>query len=112
MTEGKLTLRPAVTGALLIMEERSRQEEDEGYSEDHDREFVNEELAQAAAFYAIPEKYGEMLVFWPFKEPHKKHKHGRIRQLVIAGALIAAEIDRLTEEFYDSEEGSDEHGSS
>jgi hypothetical protein len=36
---------------------------------------------------------------WPWDdECDKRWKHGRLRQLVIAGALIAAEIDRLQAE--------------
>jgi hypothetical protein len=53
-------------------------------------------LASAAAFYALPEKYGELVGFWPTNwHHHKKRKHDRVKQLAIAGALIAAEIDRL-----------------
>lgn len=83
-------------GSTLIAQERLRQIEVEGYLSDNDARWTNEELAMAATFYAMPEKYGEMLAFWPWDvEYNKKSQHGRIRQLVIAGALIAAEIDRL-----------------
>lgn len=87
-----------MTGVELIQQERTRQIEKLGWTEGHDRKHTNEELAGAAAFYVIPEKYGEFLLFWPWDEPHKKSKKTRILQLAIAGALIAAEIDRLVKE--------------
>lgn len=83
-------------GAEAIAAERQRQVEVEGWTWEHDDQHANEQLASAAAFYAIPEKYGELTAFWRFDpEWNKKRKHNRVRQLVIAGALIAAEIDRL-----------------
>lgn len=82
-------------GTDLIKQERERQINVEGFSPSHDDQHVQEELACAAAFYAMPEKYGEMLVFWQFTELPKKSAKDRIRQLVIAGAFISAEIDRL-----------------
>lgn len=90
-------------GAELIAKERRRQVSAEDWSPEHDDEHTSEELARAGAFYAWPTErgigdvYGDQSL-WP-DEWHikwdKKHKHSRIRQLVIAGALIAAEIDRL-----------------
>ena len=102
------------TGINLITKERKRQIEYEGWSADHDDEHTNCELARVAACYAACED-GEALwedlhigtmntdgahlqrvyppnwnEFWD-----KRRKHSRIRRLVIAGALIAAEIDRL-----------------
>jgi hypothetical protein len=86
-------------GVGLIAQERQRQVEAEGWSAKHDDQHRNEELASAAVFYALPEKYGELLVFWPWDPQYnKKQKHNRVRQLVIAGALIAAEVDRLLRE--------------
>lgn len=85
-----------MNGVERITKERQRQIEEEGWTAAHDNGWKNEELADAAAFYTIPEKYGDLHVFWPWGVAfNKKHKHGRIRQLEIAGALIAAEIDRL-----------------
>ena len=85
------------TGIDLIAAERQRQIEKEGYTLEHDDYRTDEQLAEAAVFYAIPEKFGELLAFWPwFDRYNKKRKHNRLRQLAIAGALIAAEIDRLT----------------
>ncbi|MCB0173313.1 MAG: hypothetical protein KDJ97_22510 [Anaerolineae bacterium] len=83
-------------GVELIAAERQRQIDKEGYTALHDDYWQDEELAMAAVFYAAPEKYGEMLAFWPWVDRYnKKRKHNRLRQLAIAGALIAAEIDRL-----------------
>jgi predicted N-acyltransferase len=85
-------------GIELIQQERTRQIEQLGWTEDHDQYHTNEELADAAAFYVIPERYGEFSLFWPWDKPHFKSNKSRIRQLTIAGALIAAEIDRLNRE--------------
>lgn len=85
-----------LSGVDLIYLERQRQINEEGWTSEHDDTRTQEELASAAAFYALPEKYGELSVFWPFDQKwNKKRKQDRVRQLVIAGALIAAEIDRL-----------------
>ncbi len=48
-----------------------------------------------AAYYASPTDKGTP-IHWPWaREWNKKEQHSRIRQLVIAGALIVAELDRL-----------------
>ena len=84
------------TGALAITRERLRQIEVKGWTAEHDSRWTHEQLAEAATFYAAPEKYGEMLAFWPWApEWNKKRQHDRLRQLAIAGALIAAELDWL-----------------
>ncbi len=83
-------------GVYLIAAERHRQLTEEGFTFEHDDVTNNDEqLASAAAFYATPERYGQMTVFWPWGNPHKKRQHTRLRQLVVAGALLAAEIDRI-----------------
>lgn len=82
-------------GCELIALERGRQIEDEGWSPEHDDQWVNDELVRAAVYYALPRRH-DVLIAWPWAEAwNKKDKHSRIRQLEIAGALIAAEIDRL-----------------
>lgn len=85
------------TGIGLITEERTRQIEKEGWTPSHDDDHDNGELAAAGACYA--------LWFWsrtdaeklfPFgKEWLKASNEDRIKNLSKAGALIAAEIDRL-----------------
>lgn len=109
-----------MSGIEKIAAERQRQIEKEGWTAEHDDEHVNGELAMAAVCYAAPRlvyeksQYSNGVSFsdvWPFdsgwdkrsvvnqgnvikandKIPDKK----RIRLLVMAGALCAAEIDRL-----------------
>lgn len=89
-------------GIQLIQAERRRQRREEGWSLAHDRTHDADELARAAAVYALPPAYRATVVWdrslsdliWP---RFWKAKYGpdRIRELVKAGALIAAEIDRL-----------------
>ena len=95
------------TGVERIASERQRQIESEGWSADHDSHHRNGELSMAAACYAAgepifiehPANAGRDRVFhdpWPWDRCwDKRENHSRIRQLEIAGALIAAEIDRL-----------------
>jgi hypothetical protein len=90
------------SGTSLITEERQRQIEEEGWSEKHDDWQVVEELAFAAACYAIPEssriylKSSNKPNLWLWEaEWWKPTPDNRIKELVKAGALIAAEIDRL-----------------
>ena len=96
------------SGIERIADERNRQIEEEGWDEKHDSQHNNDELPLSAICYASPINY-EIYVRvqnakgyhfvdpWP---PHwwrwdKRNKHSRVRRLEIAGALIAAEIDRL-----------------
>lgn len=98
------------TGIELITEERKRQIEVEGWTAEHDTQHTNEELAIAASCYAIPgdERIydGEVPENWPWEEKWWKpadcefssdenYHSERIKELAKAGALIAAEIDRL-----------------
>lgn len=95
-------------GIELIAAERKRQVIEEGFDFRHDAEHELGELAMAAACYAAPvriwrhEAYrGEISFQDPWPEGwdpdwDKRKKHSRLRQLTIAGALIAAEIDRIT----------------
>jgi hypothetical protein len=91
-------------GLYLVAQERIRQIEEEGYSLDHDRHEHDEPdaLALAAACYAIPsaerpmDDFEGVPVFWPWDEKQWKPCYkDRIRELVKAGALICAEIDRI-----------------
>lgn len=92
------------TGIELISDERQRQIEVEGWNADHDDIANNDEqLAQAAAIYALPEIYRnyefQVSNIWPFgMEWWKPTPDDRIKELTKAGALIAAEIDRLQRE--------------
>lgn len=93
-------------GIEMIAEERQRQIEVEGWSKEHDAKHTNDSLAFAAVCYAIPSELRHYSYcplrkervpdFWPWnKEWWKPCPQDRIRELVKAGALIAAEIDRL-----------------
>ena len=86
------------TGVELIADERQRQIEKEGWTAEHDAEHTNGELADAAVAYAMRGYWKKRM--WPFrgdgfKPSTAEWPDGRIRDLVKAGALIAAEIDRL-----------------
>jgi len=89
-----------MTGVERIAAERKRQIDVEGYDSRHDDYYDNDQLALAAACYAIPEDYRRDMEFpddyWFLEWARWKPTPGnRIRELEKAGALIAAEIDRL-----------------
>lgn len=82
-------------GVELIAAERQRQIDVEGWTPEHDAQHTDGELALAAAVYAVPDHLcGIQMLLWPWAPEWYKPKD-RIRDLVRAGALIAAEIDRL-----------------
>lgn len=108
-----------MTGIEQIAMERLRQINQEGWTPEHDDEHTDGSLALVAICYATPipifqregdEQYFAFVDPWPDswdsawdKRPFDRY-HGklreptpdeRIRMLVKAGALIAAEIDRL-----------------
>lgn len=79
----------------LIAAERERQKSVEGWTEAHDDAHAFHELAKAAACYAFP-FVNDMNDRWPFgREWWKPTPNDRVRELVKAGALIVAEIERL-----------------
>jgi len=92
------------TGVELIAAERQRQMEVEGWTPEHDDVHDRGELAIAAACYAVegtdanvthPDVDEEGDDYWPWGAQYdKRRKHDNLRRLIIAGALIAAEIDR------------------
>lgn len=90
-----------MTAIELIAAERQRQIEEEGWTEEYDKEHVNGELALAAACYVMFESARNSNAFrlksiWPWETAAwKPSPDDRIRELVKAGALIVAEIDRL-----------------
>lgn len=109
-----------MTGVEMIAAERLRQVTVEGYRNPHDDEHNKGELAFAAACYAAPAciyveqrlSYNQIRFVdpWPwlniydkrprpsrgnYVEPEKATDDERISLLTKAGALIAAEIDRL-----------------
>lgn len=90
------------TGAELIAEERQRQLDDEGWTAERDARYKDGELIRAALCYADSANPYIKYVgprTWPWHPSwDKRSKHSRKRKLVIAGALIAAELDRLQAE--------------
>ncbi|MBK5248105.1 MAG: hypothetical protein JJE50_01525 [Actinomycetales bacterium] len=85
-------------GVELIAAERRRQVEAEGWTVDHDAAHGPDDLALAAVCYAMPERVRgrDILPAWPWTPAYwKPTPDDRVRELVKAGALIAAEIDRL-----------------
>lgn len=87
-------------GVDLIARERLRQVQKEGWDEDHDDTHVDGELARAAACYLVPLRLvkDHPPLLWPESwdwEWWKPSPDNRIRDLEKAGALVAAEIDRL-----------------
>ncbi len=90
------------TGIELIAEERERQISVEGWTPEHDDAHEEGELSDIGALLAIhPETHGSVAVKpWGAKLDDKVRARGEtpaddIRRLKVAGALIAAEIDRL-----------------
>jgi hypothetical protein len=81
------------------MAERSRQIETEGWTEEHDDEHETGEMALAAAAYALTAcgfRREAALEIWPKKWSRLWLKPTTSRRdLVKAGALILAEIERL-----------------
>lgn len=95
------------TGIELIAEERQRQIEVEGYTAKSDNDLFKEQLAYLAACYVIPDAargiYAgvngtsnilRVLLSQP-STMWKPTPEDRIKELQKAGALIAAEIDRI-----------------
>lgn len=93
------------TGSDLIAEERHRQEAKEGWSPGHDDSHEYAELRLAAEAYLFELSAREIREggklhkspppCWPWDSHYWKPTEDIVRQLVKAGALIAAEIDRL-----------------
>ena len=83
------TEEKTMNGAALIAAERQRQINAEGYDPSHDDAHNDDSLAIAAVAYALSAPD-----WWPWGT--ESFKPGdRLRELAKAGALIAAEIDRL-----------------
>ena len=83
-----------LSGAELIQRERHRQQRNEGWTSAHDDTHERGELARAAACYALTGLKLTAKPRWPWAWSDWKPRT-RVRDLVRAGALIAAEIDRL-----------------
>ena len=107
----KATMQDAGMIAVeMIAVERLRQIQAEGWTAEHDDAQVQSQIALAAAAYAFAaqfsafgtddwtdEKWAKACPdFWPWAPEWWKPSNDPVRNLVRAGALIAAEIDRLT----------------
>lgn len=101
------------TGVEAIARERGRQQDSEGFDILRDAQYVKGELADAARSYATRAVYLVHLIAkgvmqrpnkrppagWPWDHDWwKPDNEDPIPNLIKAGALIAAEIDRLTVE--------------
>lgn len=106
-----------INAAELIAAERDRHE-DGGFTPEHDDRYTRDELVRAAICYAYP-PYARQEVpvkpdlgtgwvacstrealyyipeLWPFNPEAWRPSPSRLKELVKAGALIAAEIDRI-----------------
>lgn len=86
-----------MSGAELIAAERQRQLGAEGWTPEHDNGHGDGDLIVAAACYIEHVEgfdSGRVLATWPWHPSWWKPSDDPIRDLVKAGALIAAEIDR------------------
>lgn len=92
------TLAPRRKAVTDVLAERQRQVTDEQYEPDADDQYTQGELAYAAAAYAItPAKIPPIDLWaglWPWAVEAFKPTDAR-RNLVKAGALILAEIERI-----------------
>ena len=97
----RLTSVHATTGAYMIAVERERQIKDEGYNAEHDQTHAPMTLARAAVSYILCNDKGKRKIakttYWPWGDNSYKPRDMK-RNLVRAGALIAAAIDRLLAE--------------
>lgn len=102
-------------GTDRITAERERQLTEEGWTAERDHKYRWGILAMAGAAYALPGYLREQhilertirQIIWPWDEEWWKPDHhttggnvaeGRVRELEKAGALIAAEIDKILDE--------------
>lgn len=94
------------TGIQLIAAERRRQVSKEGWTTAHDDTHTRKQMAKAAESYLAAhihpdlwaKEHGEAAgptAYWPWAKKWWKPSDDPVRNLVKAGALIAAEIDRL-----------------
>ena len=82
------------TALTAIANERERQKTIEGFSTDQDDGYLDNQLSRAAHAYTDPCISKDVPASWPWRPEWWKPKTYR-ENLVRAGALIAAEIERL-----------------
>ncbi len=98
-------LTPIGDGVELIAKERQRQIVELGFTDENDNQHNDNALADAGASYAFAATVRKHAwpgtghippQIWPWSEVHwKPSPKDRIKELAKAGALIAAEIDKL-----------------
>lgn len=94
-TESEAAMSDMTKAALDVLAERRRQIEVEGWTPEHDdAEHLPDELALAAASYICADEGDAPPAIWPWDRAWWKPSTPR-RNLVKAGALILAEIERL-----------------
>lgn len=94
------------TGLNLIIQERERQINDEGYSSLSDSRYQNNELFHAACCYyaakrerALGNNPFDAPSSWPWDAKYwKPTPNDRVRELVKAGALFKANYDLMADE--------------
>lgn len=91
---------PRLDGSTLIAAERDRQPAEEGFTAEHDARHAGNELAWAAWSFLDRAASGhdpndpEPPQMFPWDKSWWKPGRSPLRLLIIAGALVAAEIDR------------------
>lgn len=80
------------TGIELIAIERQEQVEKHGFTTKSDLQYSEGELIQVARFCLGIDEYPDN---WDLNVGERISKKPHLKQLIIAGALISAEIDRL-----------------
>lgn len=87
------------TGIQIIEEERVAHQTREGFDSARDDQYTKGELAEAASCYTqVETRYSSRAAHWPISWNFswwKPTPGNRVKELAKAGALIAAEIDRL-----------------
>ena len=81
------------TGVELIANERKDQKEKHGFDAEHDADHASEDLT-LAAIYLLTNDNDYYPADWHLIYKEKFDKKDRKDKLIVAGALIAAEIDR------------------
>lgn len=83
----------------LLVRERRRQIHSEGFKPERDDAYTADELARAAAVYAMPDEVYQVVYvatgqLWPWSSYWLKRRDRR-SDLIKAGALIIAELERI-----------------
>jgi len=92
-----------------VIDERQRQVDVEGWTDDHDDQYQYNELSTAGGLYALhahdtsPAHFKSPPAHWPWYSSWWKPKNPR-KDLVRAAALIIAEIERIDREISNQEE--------